>query len=209
MNCVYKLFSPNIAVQDNVWYNFYSRNITSWTGGQNQCRNDGGQLVTLGTERKWKFIKEEIQKLSNPADNEWFIGLTCKTGYRKIQNWQWITGEPLIKPHWQINQPSGDGQCVVIAKEYPPGTYGKYNDLSCQSLKGFICEINATSGNRIMIGDVALVAILNNLLLELRIIALGLSIYREGMQLDMEILHHQCFAVLLSVALPLLLYVTK
>lgn len=129
-------------------YNFYSRNITSWTGGQKQCRNDGGLLVTLETERKWKFVKEEIQKLSNPADNEWFIGL--KTGYRKRKHWQWITGEPLTNPHWQRYEPSGDGQCAVIAKEYPQGTYGKYNDLSCQSLRGFICEVNATTGNRMV-----------------------------------------------------------
>ena len=139
------LFFPNTAVQDNVWYNFYSRNITSWTGGQKQCEYDGGQLVTLETERKWQFVNEEIQKLSNPAKNEWFIGL--KAGYWKRQNWQWITGEPLTNPHWQRNEPSGDGQCVIIAKEYPSGTYGNYNDLSCQSLKGFICEVNETTGN--------------------------------------------------------------
>ncbi|CAH3148509.1 unnamed protein product [Pocillopora meandrina] len=42
---------------------------------------------------------------------------------------------------WQPNEPSGDGTCVVIAKEYPSQTYGKYNDLSCETIKGFICEV--------------------------------------------------------------------
>lgn len=126
-------------------YNFHGSDITSWTGGETRCREDGGHLVTLETDRKWEFINQEIQKLSNPAENEWFIGL--QTGYRRRRYWQWITGEPLANPHWQIYEPSGDGQCAVIAKEYPAGTYGKYNDLSCQSSKGFICEVNKTTGN--------------------------------------------------------------
>ena len=144
-------FFPNIAVQDEVMYNFYNENITTWTDSEKQCRKNGGQLVTLETERKWKFVKEEIQNLSNSAHNEWFIGL--KTGYRKGEDWQWITGQQLTNPHWQNHEPSGDGQCAVIAKEYPPGTYGKYNDLSCLASKAFICEfeVNTTTGNNIVL----------------------------------------------------------
>lgn len=143
--------SINLAVQDDALYTFYNKKITTWTDSEKQCRKDGGQLVTLDTERKWKFIKEEIQNLSNSADNEWFIGL--KTGYRNRENWQWITGHQLTNPHWQNEQPSGDGQCAVIAKEYPPGTYGEYNDLSCLASKPFICEseVNTTTGKRIIL----------------------------------------------------------
>jgi len=101
----------------------------------------------LETERKWKFIKEEIQNLSNPARDEWYIGLT--TIYTEGNDWRWITGEPLTNPHWQTHEPSGDGKCTVIAKDYPSGTYGLFNDLSCDTRKGFICEAQlSTAGNR-------------------------------------------------------------
>ena len=140
-----------LAVQDNVLFNFYNSSITSWTGGQERCVKDGGHLVTLETERKWEFITREIQNLSNPSQNEWFIGLTDME-HGKSQTWQWITGEPLNNSHWQEYEPSGDGECVVIAKEYPQGTYGGYNDLRCDTHKAFICEVvNITTGNSILL----------------------------------------------------------
>lgn len=136
-----------IAVQDSVLYNFYYSNITSWSGSQQQCKEDGGHLVILETEREWKFIKGEIQNLSNPSLDEWYIGLRR---YTHANDWRWITGELLTNPHWQKYEPSGDGNCVIIAKEYPQGTYGYFNDLKCDSLKAFICEVSLSrAGNRI------------------------------------------------------------
>ena len=129
-------------------YSFY-HNTTSWFGAQRECRKDEGHLVTLETERKWGFIRGEIQNLSNQASlNEWYIGLS--TTYTNESDWRWITGQRLTNPHWQSNEPSGDGKCIVIAKNYPQGSYGQYNDLSCQTLKAFICEVELSSpGNRI------------------------------------------------------------
>ena len=127
-----------LAIQDGVMYKFYNDNITSWLGGQRQCLQEGGHLVTLETDRKWEFVKEEIQNLSNTAANEWFIGLSNRSSEKN--NWTWVTGKPLTNPHWQNQQPSGDGLCVVIAKQYPQRTYGLFNDLKCTIKKGFICE---------------------------------------------------------------------
>lgn len=81
-----------LAIQDGVMYKFYNDNITSWLDGQKQCLQEGGHLVTLETDRKWKFVKEEIQNLSNPEDNEWFIGLNRSS---EKSNWTWVTGKPL------------------------------------------------------------------------------------------------------------------
>lgn len=127
-----------LAIQDGVMYKFYSDNITSWLEGQCQCIEEGGHLVTLETDRKWEFVKEEIQNLSNTAEDEWFIGLSNRSSEKN--NWTWVTGKPLTNPHWQNWEPSGDGLCVVIAKQYPTGTKGLFNDLLCTSKKGFICE---------------------------------------------------------------------
>ena len=128
----------HLAIQDGVMYKFYNDNITSWLDGQRQCIEEGGHLVTLETDRKWKFVKEEIQNLSNTAADEWFIGLSNRSSEKN--NWTWVTGKPLTNPHWQNREPSGDGLCVVIAKQYPQGTYGLFNDLKCTIKKGFICE---------------------------------------------------------------------
>ncbi|XP_022786125.1 C-type lectin domain family 6 member A-like [Stylophora pistillata] len=130
------------AVQDNVEFIFYN-DTTTWDGGQERCKENGGYLVTLETTRKWEFISQEIRNLSCPRQDEWYIGLHF-TG----QNWTWINGEPATESNllWQPREPSGDGKCVVIAKEYPSTTYGKYNDLSCETYKGFICEVKLPAG---------------------------------------------------------------
>ena len=128
----------HLAIQDGVMYKFYSDNITSWLDGQRQCIEEGGHLVTLETDRKWEFVKEEVQNLSNAAADEWFIGLSNRSSEKN--NWTWVTGKPLTNPHWQSGQPTGDGLCVVIAKQYPQGTCGLFNDLKCTIKKGFICE---------------------------------------------------------------------
>ena len=129
-------------------YRFYY-NTTSWFGAQRECRKDEGHLVTLETERKWGFIREEIQNLSNNASlDEWYIGLS--TTYTNKSDWRWITGQRLTNPHWQIREPSGDGKCVLIARNYPGGSYGQYNDLSCQAQRAFICEVELSRpGKRI------------------------------------------------------------
>ena len=132
------VLTMHLAIQDGVMYKFYNDNITSWLDGQRQCIEEGGHLVVLETDRKWKFVKEEIQNLSNIAADEWFIGLSNRSSEKN--NWTWVTGKPLTNPHWQNREPSGDGLCVVIAKQYPQGTYGLFNDLKCTTTKGFICE---------------------------------------------------------------------
>lgn len=134
-----------IAIHDNVEFIFYNNDTANWADGQERCSQDGGHLVTLETIRKWEFISQEIQNLSNPRDNEWYIGLHLNN-----KTWTWINGKPMNKSTllWQPNEPSGDGTCVVIAKDYPPQTYGKYNDLSCETIKGFICEVRFPTGKK-------------------------------------------------------------
>lgn len=127
-------------MQENVQYNFYNNSDKTWLDGKDECIKDGGHLVVLETECKWRFINGEIQNLQNPTKNEWFIGLSLN---KSENNWRWITGEPLMtNQYWQPHQPSGDGQCVVIAKAFPPGTHGLLNDLSCSGhQRAFICQV--------------------------------------------------------------------
>lgn len=75
--------------------------------------------------------------------SEWFIGLS---GSRR-DGWKWENGKPLTISKWQRYQPSGDQSkssyiaCVVMAKAYPEGTQGLFNDISCDLYqRPYICE---------------------------------------------------------------------
>lgn len=108
----------------------------SWTENQNSCKDKGGDLVSMETEEEWKFINGEIQTISLAGLNEWHIGLK-----KQGQRWIWVSGKPLTIVKWQAREPSGDGDVVIMAKDYPAGTQGLFNDLKDSSKKAYICEI--------------------------------------------------------------------
>ena len=82
-----------------------------------------------------------IQQITLPGVNEWHIGL------QKQGVWNWVSGSPLTITKWQTNEPSGDGNVVVMSKNYPAGSRGLFNDFSGQFSRPFICEL--PSGKRI------------------------------------------------------------
>ncbi|XP_001633779.2 uncharacterized protein LOC5513576 isoform X2 [Nematostella vectensis] len=114
----------------------FSSEGTSWTENREKCKSRNGDLVSMETEEEWSFINKKIQSLSNAFSDEWHIGLK-----QNGNSWNWVNGKPLAIDHWQPSQPSGDGEYVVIAKEYPPGTQGGFNDLRDDTFKGYICEV--------------------------------------------------------------------
>lgn len=82
---------------------------------------------------------------------EYFIGLK-KDG--KSGEWRWISHNSKVNAikgnfHWARGQPSGDGTCAVMYKDYMDEK-GKYNDVSCTSKQnhGYICESPANSSDR-------------------------------------------------------------
>ena len=87
----------------------------------------------METKEEWKFINQEIQ-IRNIQ--EWHVGLKKEEG-----DWKWVSGQPLTINKWQEGQPSGDGDVVVMARDYPVGTQGLLNDLRDDITKAFICEI--------------------------------------------------------------------
>lgn len=98
----------------------------------------------METKSEWKYLKELIQNLTDSGHVEYYIGLSKASG-----KWRWLSktiSVPEKKWLWQSN-PSGDGQCAVMYKNYL-GKKGYFNDLSCDSKgnkkieKGFICERN-------------------------------------------------------------------
>jgi hypothetical protein len=90
----------------------------------------------METEEEYNFINKTLQSRKE-GNTEWFIGLIKKTGV-----WKWVNNHSLTINRWQPRQPSGDryGYCVIMAKNYPPRSYGLFNDLPCGNQKRFICE---------------------------------------------------------------------
>ena len=89
----------------------------------------------METEEEWEFVNNQVQKLTNKFVDEWHIGLQKSQG-----SWTWVSGKPLTINKWQRGQPSGDGSYTVMAKNYPRGRYGLFNDLPDYIRRGYICE---------------------------------------------------------------------
>ena len=128
----------------------------TWTENRDVCRVKGGDLLSIETEREWAFINSAIQQMHVCDLDERHIGLT-KT---KKKGWEWVNGESLGIKKWQPRQPSRDKNFVVMAKTWPPGYRGLFNDLPNWMQRPFICEVpkgrkaskKSVQGNLILLG---------------------------------------------------------
>ena len=129
-----------------VTYSFHHDNL-NWMQSRERCQKDSGDLVSIETDKEWKYLTDFIQNLKTGSKHaEYFIGLSNNTG-----SWRWLSNSSIEVPgqkwRWHHGQPSGDGDCVVMYKNYAAGnnlkTKGYYNDLRCESRGasgGSICE---------------------------------------------------------------------
>jgi len=98
---------------------------------------------------EWFFLKETIQKY---ATGEYFIGLRKVS---KSKEWRWISDNSKVsatkgKFPWAKEEPSGDGKCAVMYKDYRKD-YGMFSDLSCiikRKVTGYICESSVNSNHQ-------------------------------------------------------------
>ena len=92
-------------------------------------------------EEECKVINDAIQQLIVCKLNEWHIGLTKN----KKGEYEWVSKVPLqgkMESKWQSYQPCGDGNFVIMAKQYPPGgPLGRFNDLPNWKSRPYICEV--------------------------------------------------------------------
>jgi len=88
----------------------------------------------METEKEWQFINKQIQKWVTPTT--WYIGL-INMGLE----WNWVNGRPLTIGKWQDEEPYGEGNVVVIAKEYRPNEQGLFNNVPKFQRRASICEI--------------------------------------------------------------------
>ena len=116
----------------------------SWEDSRSACKENGGDLVSIESLSEWAFVNNTIQTMET---TEYFIGLRKD---QKSGEWRWISDNTTVNASegtfpWAKSQPSGDGDCTVVYRNYSKN-FGKYNDLKCTRQSktfGYICESHA------------------------------------------------------------------
>ena len=91
----------------------------------------------METIEEWEFINSSLKDQIGNAFNEWHIGLLKN---QTTGNWSWINGKPLTFDKWQVGKPEQGYLYVLIAKEYPTGSFGSFNSINKDPHRGWICE---------------------------------------------------------------------
>ena len=93
-------------------------------------------------------MKNTIQKMTT---DEYYIGLKKDS---KSVEWRWISDDSKVnatrgKFPWAKDEPSGDGNCAVMYKDYRLD-YGLFNDGACTEKRpfGYICESPVDSNDQ-------------------------------------------------------------
>ncbi|KAJ7408294.1 hypothetical protein BTVI_60109 [Pitangus sulphuratus] len=144
----------------------------TWFEARDFCREIGGDLAAIRSEKEQTVIENLIKKQS-PSSQPFWIGLQCldpdgglswsdgspilKNGkldsyligliQNADQQFSWMDGSPVHYAAWAQGEPSfaqAQENCVVLNKKD-----GLWNDVSCGFPNGYICErhrsfINAT-----------------------------------------------------------------
>ncbi|XP_073441234.1 layilin isoform X2 [Dendrobates tinctorius] len=141
-----------------IYFHDTSRRL-SFQEAQDECRRDGGDLMTIKSEAEQKFIQILIQSLT-ASDGDFWLGL------RRIEDespsssdcqslYSWVDGSKPTFWNWYADEPSCGSEVCVVMYYQPfasPGVGGRYmfqwNDDRCNMKNNFICkysEVKSTS----------------------------------------------------------------
>ena len=91
----------------------------------------------METIEEWEFINGSLKDQIGSRYDEWHIGLLRNL---TTDNWSWINGRPLTFDKWQPHKPEKGDRYVLIAKEYPRGSFGSFCSINIDPHRGWICE---------------------------------------------------------------------
>ena len=115
----------------------------SWQWSRDDCRRQGGDLVSFETEEEWNFINDEIQRRNTKNyKKKWSIGLFKKKNTGK---WTWVSERPLTIYKWEKGEPRGEHRVAFMYKRSSNGkrgVFGSVQDKSTQKKHAYICEIS-------------------------------------------------------------------
>ena len=107
-----------------------------WRQARAYCKYNKKDLVAMETEREWQFITNELKNRTT-TKNQWHIGLFWNL---IVSNWTWVNGKPLTIKKWLDSEPSRNSYYALIAKEWPRGSYGKFDSIRGDIKRAWICE---------------------------------------------------------------------
>ncbi|XP_042352883.1 macrophage mannose receptor 1-like [Plectropomus leopardus] len=103
----------------------------TWSEAQRECRNFGGDLVSISNVEDQSFV---ISQLGYKSSDELWIGLNDK----KTEGlFEWIDHSTVSFTSWQFGKPVSSTDvkdCVLIR-----GQNGNWEDHSCEEKHGYIC----------------------------------------------------------------------
>ncbi|XP_056340554.1 macrophage mannose receptor 1-like isoform X3 [Oenanthe melanoleuca] len=136
----YEVTEDGWIVKGDTQY-FFSTEKTSMEKARTFCKNNHGNLATIGNNSERKFLWKYI--LKHGKLNSYLIGLIQNAD----QQFSWMSGRPVHYAAWAPGEPNfaqAQENCVVLYKKD-----GLWNDVNCGFSNGYICErhrsfINAT-----------------------------------------------------------------
>ena len=128
------IYFPLIERQTTFFKNssyIFSKSGADWSFNRFVCLRQGGDLVSIETEKEWEFINHEIQNRDTWNTGAWHIGL------RKINEvWRWVSGEQLNISKWRDSEPGGNHKRAEISKNEC-----LFNGISWYDENAYICEM--------------------------------------------------------------------
>ncbi|KAI7811214.1 putative C-type lectin domain family 4 member E [Triplophysa rosa] len=110
---------------------FISCEKKNWTDSRRFCRDRGGDLVIINTEKEQRYISSVI------TDTMW-IGLSDMENEGVMQ---WVDNSAVDVKFWISGEPNDareDEDCVHMVSSYPPKQ--NWNDQPCTEERRWICE---------------------------------------------------------------------
>ena len=110
------------------------KKLVNWGKRRRLCKTFGIDLVLLKSSDESITLKIVIK--SFPGASEYFIGLT-----KDRSSGRWLIPVSRGRTPWSPSQPSGDGECTEMYRNYRKYQYKMLNDLHCTERRGvYICE---------------------------------------------------------------------
>ncbi len=111
----------------------YCVKTLSWTGAENDCKNQGGHLVSIHSAQEFQTIATRAASLS--MDDFWI-------GFNDAQvegTFAWSDGTPANFTLWNGGEPNDYGSGEDCAHVYASNS--KWNDLDCNAGLRYVCKL--------------------------------------------------------------------
>ncbi|XP_044280789.1 macrophage mannose receptor 1-like isoform X2 [Varanus komodoensis] len=115
-------------------FGFHEDEKKNWSDARTDCRNRGGNLVTISSKAVQAFL---TMHLKNISANAW-IGLNDINWDR---HYLWTDGTGVYYTDWGKGFPDHHGDCVFINAK-PERLAGNWRNQYCKTKKSYICQKN-------------------------------------------------------------------